>query len=541
MDYLGKAKFIKLKIKSNIAEIEEIALNRQVPFFFNIIRWIVLIMLCLIIYSLKRHSFWEECYSKTNIKQNIVVGFIILLGIFTIYFYNIHCCQTKLIDFYDMRFIDALKKGQTYLQKEPDADLLSLENPYDPILRHRKKVNYIWDTSLYDGKYYVYFGTLPAISIMLPYNLITRQYIGTNQVVLLFSVLSIIALGILTLEILKKYFPELKFKYSAISILIMMFSTMIIWLNIAPRFYELVSVSGLFFAIVGVLLIIISEKDGKTSYVKILGGTLCLALAVACRPTQLLTSLVAIPFLWKVLKNNIKKEKKEVVKLILCVAIPYLIIGGLLMYYNYIRFGNILDFGTKYQLTVNDMLHLRMSLFRIPTGLLCDLFNLPVFTPEFPFIQGNSNIINNFMYYYCEDIPAGVFILSPIAFMCFGIFNFYKKSENKELKNFVVSLILTGLLLVIVTSVKAGSTGRYFLDFAWMFVLAGILIFMTKIQNYKTEEGKTILTNILYIILCFTLVINLLSGFCSIGGKFSIKKDSPKMFFDTEYSIMFMK
>jgi hypothetical protein len=40
----------------------------------------------------------------------------------------------------------------------------------------------------------------------------------------------------------------------------------------------------------------------------------------------------------------------------------------------------------------------------------------------------------------------------------------------------VTGLVLTGLLLVCVNSMAAGSTGRYLTDFAWLFVLSAILI-----------------------------------------------------------------
>ena len=112
------------------------------------------------------------------------------------------------------------------------------------------------------------------------------------------------------------------------------------------------------------------------------------------------------------------------------------------MWYNYIRFGNIFEFGSNYQLTVNDMKNLGMRAVAIPVGIICDLFNLPCFKAVFPFISANSNIIETACYYYVEDIPGGIFFLAPIAFFCFGLFKFIKKTDNKELKDFVITLLL---------------------------------------------------------------------------------------------------
>jgi hypothetical protein len=85
---------------------------------------------------------------------------------------------------------------------------------------------------------------------------------------------------------------------------------------------------------------------------------------------------------------------------------------------------------------------------------------------------------------------------------------------------------------------QAGSTGRYFLDFAWLFVLAGILIFLEFFENYKSEEAKSILTKVFIVICCFTVIINLLLGFCDIGGN-GMRNKAPAQYFKVEYGICF--
>ena len=117
------------------------------------------------------------------------------------------------------------------------------------------------------------------------------------------------------------------------------------------------------------------------------------------------------------------------------------------MWYNYIRFGSIFEFGSNYQLTINDMKHLGLRLVTIPTGLLCNLFNLPCFKAVFPFISSNGNIPELLSYYYVEDIPGGIFFIAPIAFFCFGFIKFIKNTNKKELKSFVISLILIRIII----------------------------------------------------------------------------------------------
>ena len=160
-------------------------------------------------------------------------------------------------------------------------------------------------------------------------------------------------------------------------------------------------------------------------------GALSLAMSVACRPTQLFASLIIVPILLKIFIKNIK-EKKDILKNILTVMIPYLIVGLLVMRYNYLRFGSPFEFGEKYQLTINNMKELALRLINIPTGLLCNLFGLPTFQARFPFLHANGNIIDTFSYFYVEDMIGGVFFLAPIAFSVLELFGYIEKAKIKS-------------------------------------------------------------------------------------------------------------
>ena len=520
-----------------------IALNKTVPFEFNVWRALGLILICFVIYSLKNHELWRIPYDSNNFKQNLALMIIVDLGILLIFFINNNCSSFE-NDMYNENLVKALSKGKVSISDTPSIDKLEeLENPYDAIERGNLKRDddYIWDAAYYNQKYYIYFGALPAILLMVPYYLITKKLMYSSTVILIFSLFSILILEILIRKIFEKYFNKLSFKYMALSLCMMIIGTVLIFVNVAPRFYELVTVSGFFFAILGFLLIFDSEKeDGQVNYKKIFFGSLSFALAVACRPTQIFASLLVVPILLKVFIKNLK-EKKNILKNILVVIIPYIVVGILIMIYNYLRFGSPFEFGEKYQLTVNNMKDLSLRWSVLPTGLLCNLFGLPTFQAKFPFLHINGDIIDTFGYYYVEDMIGGVFCLAPIAFFCFGIFWLWKKSKNKELNIFSTSLLIVGLIFAIFTSLKAGSTGRYLLDFAWLFVLCGIVIFMEIMKNLKTEEGKKILDKVFNSIVVFTLIINILSGFCIIGGVNSMKNNSPKEYFKSEYTVMFLK
>jgi hypothetical protein len=62
--------------------------------------------------------------------------------------------------YYD-RQADAFLAGSLSLLEKPPAELLALANPYD--YHNREGLGYLWDASLYRGKYYLYWGPVPAL------------------------------------------------------------------------------------------------------------------------------------------------------------------------------------------------------------------------------------------------------------------------------------------------------------------------------------------------------------------------------------------
>src|SRR5262245_32215828 len=56
---------------------------------------------------------------------------------------------------------DAFAAGQLSLVVQPSPQLLALSDPYDP--RNRENIPFLHDASLYQGKYYVYWGPFPGL------------------------------------------------------------------------------------------------------------------------------------------------------------------------------------------------------------------------------------------------------------------------------------------------------------------------------------------------------------------------------------------
>jgi len=72
-------------------------------------------------------------------------------------------------DYYN-HLTDALLRGRAALLVEPPPGLLALQDPYDPAQYAAFAPPH--DMSLFDGRYYVYWGPTPAVTLFLPARLL---------------------------------------------------------------------------------------------------------------------------------------------------------------------------------------------------------------------------------------------------------------------------------------------------------------------------------------------------------------------------------
>ncbi|HYO77453.1 MAG TPA: hypothetical protein VE010_13410, partial [Thermoanaerobaculia bacterium] len=58
-------------------------------------------------------------------------------------------------------------RGQLNMISGAEPEILRLENPYE--LKQREGLAYLWDASLYNGRYYLYFSPVPILLFVLPF------------------------------------------------------------------------------------------------------------------------------------------------------------------------------------------------------------------------------------------------------------------------------------------------------------------------------------------------------------------------------------
>lgn len=190
--------------------------------------------------------------------------------------------------------------------------------------------NYLYlELAIYNGHFFVSFPPFPSI-VLLPFVLIFPNGVPSNLISFFLFALQFVLLY----KILKS------FKTSEFNSIMLALS-----LTVGSNLLFLSIDSGVWFFAqllnnVLCLLAIKAFLNNKKMFVY-----LCLGLAVGCRPFSALYMIMF--FIYYLVKEKDTKVTKRIINNIKPV-IPTIFIAGLYMWYNYIRFDNILEFGHNY-------------------------------------------------------------------------------------------------------------------------------------------------------------------------------------------------
>ena len=256
---------------------------------------------------------------------------------------------------------DAFMHGQLHLVTEPDPALAGLTNPYDP--NQRSGIGYLWDTVYYNGHYYSYYGVAPIFFVMFPVYILSGFTLVPNGLFSLALASILYAYGIFRLSLL------LKEKYAANlpSWFFYVFSFLIFVSTLGYNFLNFRWTDWKYripfaYAAVGMALFLAYFFEGlKHEKLKqhLYWGLSALfyVLIMGSRPEVGILALLVVPFLVRYILEGrtklTKGEKKDLFPLISFGAV--LLVGGIaLAGYNYLRFGSFTEFGSNYQLTIND-------------------------------------------------------------------------------------------------------------------------------------------------------------------------------------------
>lgn len=228
-------------------------------------------------------------------------------------------------------------KHELFLPIDPSPKLLMLSNPYDPA--QRIGVGEPLDISLYNGKFYLYWGPVPAL-ILAALNLIFSQNLADLYLVFGFSCGLFFVQTTLMLNIWERYFHNLPKWILGMWVLLAGLAVPSTVLLGRADIYEAAIGGGQFFVMAGFATTFSVIVKNRTTKIKLLLAGTCWALAVGTR----LSLILPIGFLmfvvaYKLLRDTPSQLSHRIQNLV-CLGLPMAIGLSLLAWYNWARFGS---------------------------------------------------------------------------------------------------------------------------------------------------------------------------------------------------------
>ena len=163
---------------------------------------------------------------------------------------------------------EAFLHGQTALLEQPGPELKALANPYD--YQQRLNIPYHWDASYYEGKYYLYWGPVPALVFAAAEGLTRRMPSASFIVDLAYIGLSLILLVIL-FSIYRKFFPTASSYSPGLFILLALVNLPFLFLLGNPQIYHTSIIFGQLFLVLGLLGWVLYSSSEKTAWLILAG------------------------------------------------------------------------------------------------------------------------------------------------------------------------------------------------------------------------------------------------------------------------------
>jgi len=387
--------------------------------------------------------------------------------------------------------------GNLALETKPDPALLALPDPYDPAARASLQVP--TDVSLYNGKYYLYFGPIPALLLMVA-RLFSPGVIGDQYLVFVFVSGIFVLQSLLLVKIRERFFPELSPWLLSAGVLAAGLICPFGWVLSLPTVYNAAITGGELFFLAGFYSAFKAlDRDSISNWGLAAAGIFWIA-ALGSRITQILSIgfMTLMVMIFIVSRYRRKDQFSRSIPMLMALGLPLGIGLAVLGWYDWARFGSVFETGITYQLAGPFLQKYHNDIFS-PVYIVQNLYNYLLIPPRlksaFPFlipVYGNLKPILSFLslptIYYSQEITGYLFnapfILLAIAPAVSLLSNLRRqpKSSMNEGDRSLFNWLLTGLLGSFLIGfafflVFFWVATRYFTDFIPTLVLLSVIGF----------------------------------------------------------------
>ncbi len=415
--------------------------------------------------------------------------------------------------------VDGFRAGQLSLKAEVPAGLAQLADPYDPQANAVYRAQgHLHDTSYYQGKLYLYFGITPALVLFGPYHAITGAYLFNKQAVFDFASLGFLSSVFLLRAIWRRCFPHVPGAVVAACATALGLANSVPQLLRIPGICEVAIACAYAFAMLACLALwhALHATVHRTRW--LLLASVAYGLAVGARPSILFGAVVLllpVALEWR-RSRAVSTGLAPVGRAFAAAVVPILVIGLGLAVYNYARFGDILEFGQRYQLAGDRQDHAR----HFSASYLW--FNFRVYFLQwvpwktvFPFVQEIA----------VPALPAGhavvesafgILVNTPVTLFMAGVFAAW--TLPAPLAAPVLRALITALAVLFGTSAITlalfyGTVMRYQVEFHPALTLLACVGILALEANRRTTSRALRLARPLWLAalafsVCFSVLLN---------------------------------
>lgn len=408
-------------------------------------------------------------------------------------------------DIYVQQF-DAWMKGQLHLDILPDAYLEKVENPYDKTERtyvdsHEEfqhyytgidtQLPYWWDHVYFEGKFYCYFGPAVLFTFYYPFYLLTGVLPSNFLVTTFFAMGICVMLALLYRQLMHMLFKRVYTLLYGLGYLAAAALSTVFTLQVCIDTYNIAMITGLFYLIsfLAVFLMAIGQRRWKKRILYVISGILFGLIALS-RPGLMVYAGIPIP-LWYMQQKK-EKNSKEALNL-LFFALPVIFFALFTMGYNYLRFGNILEFGIAYQMTVYNVMYCRFELTDVFPAIYYYFLQMPVVNTSFPYFHMSRYAMPSYNSFCALENNVGAFTY-PCTWILAGAGKAFRSRKiNGYVRMTYFLMLILPLFLAVFDFSFSGVTFRYSGDIMLILALLSVCLLMELVNLSE----KTVLEGVI--------------------------------------------
>jgi hypothetical protein len=379
-------------------------------------------------------------------KKLPLVLICIIVGMIYLWFISIgtwiHISQTS--TYYYRMLADAFLSGSPALLEKPDPRLLELINPYSQ--GARLGIPVLNDATFFRGKYYLYYGPVPAL-FLSGFIFVFGKGFSDGYFVFGAALATLVFSTLILNKIWNNYYNHLPIELLYISVAFIGLAHPIPWVLNAARIYEAAIFVAIAFLIAGLYFAFGALEGYRANLINLALAGLFWGLAIGTRFSQagaiaLLCGVIVIRLLPG---KGLAKTWKESLANLAALLVPIALVLVLMGWYNYIRFGNPLELGYRYTFGYGGVnLSNTFDVFN-PRAILSNLDNYFLnpfkISNSFPFITialGNSAIyvwLTHSDLGHTNEYIAGILLTTPvILFSCLVFWHIIRRLiDNRRL------------------------------------------------------------------------------------------------------------